>query len=175
MQREDCFYFGKVIKTHGIKGEISIRVDADDPEAYRRLEYILMEVNNKLVPFFIESFKILGDKAYVALDGIDSHEQALTFSGKEIFLPLDLLPELNENQFYYHEVPGYLIIDEVAGLIGELTQVLEYPNQALFQLFKGDKEILIPIQDEIIKKVDKPNKTIYIRAPEGLIDLYLNS
>lgn len=175
MKKEDCFYLGKVVKTHGIKGGISVRIDADDPTAYLDLKYILIEITNKLVPFFIQSIKILGDKAYVVLDSVNTHELALSFAGKDIYLPLELLPKLKENQFYFHEIGGFKIIDEAEGLIGELAQVLEYPNQSLFQLFKNDKEILIPIQDEIIKKVDKKNKTIYINAPEGLIDLYINS
>ena len=175
MKKEDCFYFGKVVKTHGIKGEISIRIDADEPTAYLDLNYMFIEITNKLVPFFIASFKILGNKAYVALDTVNTIELASSFAGKDIYLPLELLPKLNDDQFYFHEINGFKIIDETEGLIGELEQVLEYPNQSLFQVFKEGKEILIPIQDEIIKKVDKKNKTIYIQAPEGLIDLYLNS
>ncbi len=175
MKKEDCFYFGKVVKTHGIKGEISIRIDADEPTAYLDLEYMLIEITNKLVPFFIKSLKVLGNKAYVALDTVTTIELASSFAGKDIYLPLTLLPKLNDDQFYFHEIVGFKIIDEAEGLIGELAKVLEYPNQSLFQLFKEEKEILIPIQDEVIKRVDKKNKTIYIQAPDGLIDLYLNS
>lgn len=175
MKKEDCFYFGKVVKTHGIKGEISIRIDADEPTAYLDLEYMLIEITNKLVPFFIQSLKVLGNKAYVALDTVTTIELASSFAGKDIYLPLELLPKLNDDQFYFHEIDGYKIIDETDGLIGVLAKVLEYPNQSLFQVFKEEKEILIPIQDEIIKRVDKKNKTIFIKAPEGLIDLYLNS
>jgi 16S rRNA processing protein RimM len=67
------------------------------------------------------------------------------------------------------------MVDEVMGEIGQIETVLEYPNQNVFQVFKDKKEILIPIRDEIIKKVDRKKKTITILAPEGLIDLYLNS
>ncbi len=175
MNKEECFYFGRVIKTHGIKGEISIRIDADDPKAYASLVYILIEINKKLVPFFIQSLKNNGNKAYVALEDVKTIEQAMELTNKEIFLPLTLLPKLSGTKFYFHEVPGFSMVDEAMGEIGQIETVLEYPNQNVFQVFKDKKEILIPIRDEIIKKVDRKKKIIYILAPEGLIDLYLNS
>lgn len=175
MNREECFYFGRVIKTHGIKGEISIRIDADDPKSYASLDFIFIEINKKLVPYFIHMMKQNGNKAYLALEDIDTIEQAIELTNKEIFLPLTLLPKLTGTKFYFHEVPGFSIIDEVHGDIGHIETVLEYPNQNVFQLFKDKKEILIPIRDEIIKKIDRKKKIIYILAPEGLIDLYLNS
>ncbi|PKP47366.1 MAG: 16S rRNA processing protein RimM [Bacteroidetes bacterium HGW-Bacteroidetes-1] len=175
MQLEDCFYFGKVIKTHGIKGEISIRIDADEPAAYKQLEFILLEINKKLIPFFIQSLKLNGNKAYVKLQDIETVEKAAEMATLDIYLPIEFLPKLTGNKFYFHEVPGYKVVDEISGLIGKIEKVLEYPSQSIFQIFKNEKEILIPIQDEVIIKVDRRSKTIYIKAPDGLIDLYLNS
>jgi 16S rRNA processing protein RimM len=175
MQREDCFYFGKVIKTHGINGGISIRIDADQPEVYKQLAMIFIEINRKLIPFFIKNLNINSNKAYVKLQDVDTIEQALELAGNEIFLPLTLLPKLSGNRFYFHEIPGFKVIDESFGLIGTIETVLEYPNQAVFQIFNRNKEVLIPIHDEVILKVDRRSKTIHIKAPEGLIALYLNS
>ncbi|MBS4059024.1 MAG: 16S rRNA processing protein RimM [Bacteroidetes bacterium] len=175
MQREDCFYFGKVIKTHGILGGISIRIDADQPEVYKQLTMIFIEINKKLIPYFIQSLNINSNKAYVKLQDVDTIEKALELAGNEIFLPLELLPKLSGNRFYFHEVPGYKVIDESFGLIGNIETVLEYPNQAVFQIYKENKEVLIPIHDDVILKVDRRSKTIHIKAPDGLIALYLNS
>ncbi len=175
MEKDQCFYFGKVIKTHGIKGEISIRIDADEPQEYLGLNFILLEIQRSLIPFFITKIGIHGNKAYVKLQDVDTIERASELAGLDIFLPLEQLPKLKGNKFYFHEVPGFKIVDEKHGLIGSLEQVLEYPGQALFQVLVGKKEVLIPILDEVITKVDRRSKTIYIQAPEGLIDLYLGS
>lgn len=174
MTKEECFYFGKVIKTHGIKGGISVRIDADDPSAYSDIKYFLLEINKKLIPFFITSFSLNRDKVYLTLQDVSTIEQANELTGKEVFLPLEFLPILSGNKFYFHEVPGFLLVDESFGELGKIEAVLEYPNQAIFQVFKNKKEILIPIQDQVIKKVDRKTKTITIKAPEGLIDLYLS-
>lgn len=174
MQKEDCFYFGKVIKTHGIKGEISIRIDADDPTKYKGLEFILMDIHKKLIPFFIQKMSLHSNKAYLKLQDVETIEKAMEFAGLDLYLPLEMLPKLSGNKFYYHEVSGYKVIDEDFGLVGTIEQVLEYPTQALFQLMVNDIEVLIPIQDEVITKVDRRSKTIYIQAPQGLIEMYLN-
>lgn len=173
MQKEDCFYFGRVIKTHGIKGGISIRVDADNPSDYQNISMMLLEINNKLIPYFITSFSLHTNKAYIDLVDIDTVEKAAELAGKEIYLPLEMLPKLTGNRFYFHEVGGYKLNDENYGSLGLIEKVLEYPSQAVFQLFINEKEVLIPIHDEVIKKVDRRSKTITVRVPEGLIEMYL--
>jgi 16S rRNA processing protein RimM len=67
------------------------------------------------------------------------------------------------------------VVDDVYGDIGTIQTIIEYPAQPLFQIINGDKEILVPVIDPVIKQVDRENKTIYITAPNGLIDLYLQS
>lgn len=173
MQKDDCFYFGKVIKTHGIKGGISIRIDADNPADYTNISMLLIEINKSLIPYFITEKSFHSNKAYLNLVDVDTVEKAAELAGNNIFLPLELLPKLKGNQFYFHEVDGYKIIDRVHGELGKIEKVLEYPSQAVFQLFIDGKEVLIPIHDEVILKVDRRSKTIEINAPEGLIDMYL--
>ena len=62
MTKEECFYLGRVSKTHGIKGEVTIRLDVDDPSAYRNMKFFLLEMNKVLTPFFVEKVSCSGDK-----------------------------------------------------------------------------------------------------------------
>jgi 16S rRNA processing protein RimM len=174
MNKDDFFYFGKIIKTHGIKGELSIRMDADQPALYSNLKMLFVELAGKLVPYFIKSFSIRTDKAYVMLEDVDSVDKALTLAGKDLYLPIDQLPKLKGNKFYFHEVKGFKLLDEAFGEIGSIVQVIEYPGQAIFQVFNSGKEVLIPVHDQIIRKVDRRSRTISVKAPDGLIELYLN-
>jgi 16S rRNA processing protein RimM len=91
----------------------------------------------------------------------------------DLYLPLNLLPELSEDQFYFHEIIGFTVEDANYGTIGTLTGVNDTTSQALFEIEKDDKQVLIPMNDQFLEKVDKKNKTIYVKTPEGLIDLYL--
>ena len=100
-------------------------------------------------------------------------EDALEYKAKADAVPLDLLPKLEGNKFYFHEVVGFRVIDEEKGDIGTLQQVIDYPAQPLFQIMKNGVEILVPVIDQVIRRVDREQKTLYIAAPNGLIDLYL--
>lgn len=174
MTKNDCFFFGKITKTHGLKGEITVKLDVANPEDFKDLRYLLIEDRGNLIPYFVEYQKINGGKMFVQLQDVIKMEQALTFIGKAVFLPNELLPQLDDDEFYYKEIVGFKLIDAEKGEIGAISDVLEYPTQAVIQVMKDGKEILIPIHDDIIQKVNKKAKTLNIKAPEGLIDMYLN-
>ena len=174
MNKNDCFFFGKITKTHGLKGELTIKLDVANPADFAELRYILIEDRGNLIPYFIEYQKINGDKMFVQLQDVKRMEQAVTFIGKAVFLPNELLPQLDDDEFYYNEIIGFKLIDAEKGEIGAISDVLEYPTQAVIQVMKDKNEILIPIHDDIIQKVDKKAKILNIKAPEGLIDMYLN-
>ena len=95
--------------------------------------------------------------------------------GAALLLPLSLLPKLTGNKFYYHEIIGFTLLDKVHGGIGQITAVNDTVSQALFIAKKEDKELLIPITDQIITKVDRENKTIEVTTPDGLVALYLGA
>ena len=173
MKKEDCFYLGRIAKTHGIKGEVTMKIDADDPSVYHDLKYFFLEYNKVLTPFFVERLAVNGDKFFVAIQDVKTLEMAQNLVGKPVYLPLEMLPKLSETQFYFHEVKGFGLVDAEKGELGPISEILEYPTQAIIQVFVGEKEVLIPILDEVIQKVDRKAKKLYVKAPEGLIDMYL--
>jgi 16S rRNA processing protein RimM len=101
-------------------------------------------------------------------------DQASQLQGCNLFLPLENLPPLAGNNFYFHEVDGFFVIDKHKGNIGKITQILDFPGNPLFEIKYENKQLLIPVRDEFIEQLDRENRTIYINAPEGLIDIYLN-
>ena len=131
--------------------------------------------DNSLIPFFISTTQLLNNGTLkIKIDDINTVDQAKALVGKELFLPLNTLPPLTGNKFYYHEVIGFKVVDATKGDIGEIFNVLELPQQAVLEIKNPqEKEILIPITDQIIKNVNRAEKTIEIDAPEGLIDIYL--
>lgn len=173
MKKEDCFYLGKIAKTHGLKGEVTIKLDADDPSAYLEMKHFFLEINKVLTPFFVEKITPNGDKFFVLVQDIKTVEQAQNLVGKSVYLPLEMLPKLSGKQFYYHEIVGFMVVDTEKGELGPVTEVLEYPTQAILQVMKDKKEVLIPILDQVIQNVDRDKKILTITAPEGLIDMYL--
>jgi 16S rRNA processing protein RimM len=172
---EDHYFLGKVYKPHGYKGKVNIWLDVDDPSEYESLKMVFLHKNGMLIPYFIQSIQILNNKAVVQFQDVDSIEKAEMISNTEMYLPLSDLPKLTGTKFYYHEVIGFSVVDKTAGNIGTIKKIFDYPNQAVMQVFLNDKEILIPINPDVILQLDRKKKEIQIDAPEGLIELYLNS
>lgn len=148
-------------------------MDVDEPENYIDLESVFVEIDQKLVPFFIEEFSLLSDKAYVKFEDVDSVDEAENLKGSRLFLPLEALPPLKGKQFYYHEIIGYQVIDQQAGNIGSVKDVFETTAQDLLSVDHKGKEVLIPIDDDLLVKIDRTEKALHVILPEGLLDIYL--
>lgn len=175
MKKEDCFYLGKIVSKYSFKGELLIKLDTDEPDLYENLDAMFVDLRNNLVPFFIESSQLhKSDLLRVRFEDVDTEADADSLIKCDIYLPLDLLPKLEGDKFYYHEIIGFQVRDVNFGTVGIVTSVNDTTAQALFEIDKDGTEILIPMNDAFIVKVDKANKEIILNTPEGLIDLYLD-
>jgi 16S rRNA processing protein RimM len=174
MQKEDCFYLGKIVSKYSFRGEVLVKIDTDEPELYDNMESVFVSLRNNLVPFFIKKCRLHKSSLLrIDFEEITNEDDADRIMGSELYLPLSFLPKLTGNKFYFHEVIGFTMIDSVHGDIGSIQSVNDTTSQALFEVQKNDKQLLIPISDEIITKIDRDNKTIHVTTPEGLVDLYL--
>ncbi len=174
MQKEDCFFVGKVVKKYSFKGELLIKLDTDDPELFLEMESVFVEQHKTLIPFFIQRSQLHKSSLLrVQFEDIYDEASANAMLGTELFLPLDFLPPLEGNKFYYHEIVGFKVTDTRFGDVGVLVGVNDKTAQHLFVIEKLGKEILIPINDLFIKQVDRENKMLRLEVPEGLIELYL--
>jgi len=174
MEIRDCFYLGKITKKYSFKGELIINLDTDEPEIYKDLKSIFININGKLIPFFIEKSTFQKKSTLrIKFEDVNSEEEASSMINKEAYLPLEDLPKLKGKKFYYHEIIGYNVVDSNYGDIGLIIKVDDKSLQSIFVVENKGKQILIPINDNIIETINRKNKTIYISAPNGLIDLYL--
>ena len=174
MKQDELFLLGKIVRTFGTKGEVIFQIDSEILSRIKKLESVYLKINENLIPFFIELIqpKAKGQAMVKFLD-VDCTEDATLLAGCEIFIPIGMLPKQKGTQLYSIEIEGYKVIDANRGETGTVRTVLEMPQQALLAIDFNGKEILVPIVDEIVKKIDRKTKTIHIDAPEGLIELYL--
>lgn len=174
MRKKDCFYLGKIAKKFSFKGEVLVFLDTDEPELYTELESMFVEINGHLVPFFIEKSSLHKEKFLrTQFEDVDSEETADDIVGKDVYLPLTLLPQLEGNKFYYHEVQGFKAIDQRLGTFGIILRIVDNGIQALFEIENGEAIILVPVIDEFIIEVNRADKSILFNTPNGLVDLYL--
>jgi len=174
MQKKDCFYLGKIVRKHSFRGEVVIKLDTDEPDLYANLNAVFVDLGKNFLPFFIEkSLLQKGNQLRVKFEDVSTEADAEAILKADVYLPLDLLPKLTGNKFYYHEVIGFTIEDVNFGKVGIISGINDSTAQPLFEVKNGSTELLIPMIDAFIKKVDRTNKTITVETPEGLIEMYL--
>ena len=154
---------------------MTLRIDNEQFDEIEELNYFLLDVNDKLIPFFVDDIAYHSNKAFILFQDLKTLEAASQLVGTDVYLPLELLPEKDGNDFYSHEVVDFLVVDEEKGELGKVNEIIEYPTQSLIQILVNGKELLIPIHEDIIQKVDREAKKILVKAPNGLIDMYLDN
>jgi len=174
MNKDNCFFLGKIVKKYSFKGELLVKLDTDQPELYEQLESVFVDLKGNLIPFFIEKSQLHKTELLrVKFEDVDTEADADALIKSELYLPTSFLPELEDDKFYYHEIIGFAVEDVNYGKVGIITGVNDTTAQALFEIDREGIEILIPMNDAFISKVDKDNKLIIVNTPEGLIDLYI--
>ena len=173
MAKTEYFELGTLSKPHGLKGAFHLYLDVDDPYEYEDLVAIFLQQGNEMVPYFVEDIQIRDNLNLITLEGINSLDATKDLVGLKVFLPLSALPKLKDDQFYYHEIIDYQVQDRNLGLLGYVKEVYSTGAQDVIIMIFKSKEVLIPLIDEIVPKVDKKEKIVFTQLPEGLLEVYL--
>ena len=174
MNKADCYHLGYIAKLHGFKGEVSFFLDVTNPLEYENLDKIFVDINGFLTPFFIKSLTLRPkSQATLKIDGINSDKEAQQILKRSVYLPLVDLPQLSGKNFYDHEVVGFDLIDLTFGKVGVIQQIIDLPVNPLIQVDASGKEVLIPFVKDLIQEVKRNEKQLIVKAPEGLIAIYL--
>lgn len=171
MDIEDCYKIGYILKPHGLKGGVTVSLDADGPADLSQLKTIFIQTAHHLVPYFIESISLKGKKAFVKFEDVDSPEAAESISKQAIFLPKTERPKSGRGEFYDDEVRGFSVEDNHLGALGKITEVMSAGSNRLLVLDNQGKEVLIPINSPFIKSINKSRKKITVELPDGFLDI----
>lgn len=172
MTIDQGFYIGYISKTRGLKGEVQLFFEFEDYEALD-LDVIFVEVNKKLVPYFVDHIKLQKNStAYATFEDVDHIDKAQVLVRKKMYLPNDKMPERDPDDFRYTDLVGYIVIDEIEGALGEITQVQEMPQQHIATVDMDGKELMFPLSEDLILGIDSEEKVLEVELPEGLVDLY---
>ena len=173
MSVNEFYFLGKITRKFSFKGDLIIFLDTDSPSEYYHLDKIFIKIKDRYIPYFIEEiFPYKNNSIRVHFEEINDENEAKMLINKEIYLPCNSLPVLEGNKFYYHEIEGFKIKDKKVGELGYIKYVNDKSPQHLFVVDYNKKEILIPINDDLIENIDRKEKLINMNLPSGLIELY---
>lgn len=173
MTIEESFYIGYVSKTKGLKGEVQLFFEFEDYEDLV-LDVIFLEVNKKLVPYFIDTVKLHNNStAYATFEDIDHIDKAQPLVRKKMYLPNDKMPVRDPDDFRWTDLVGFVVFDEEHGELGEIIEVQEMPQQFIATVEMEDgKQLMFPLSEDLILGIDGEEEIIEVNLPEGLVDLY---
>lgn len=168
IRQEDVYKIGFLGKPHGVKGEISFSFQ-DDIFDRSDAEYLILDIDGILVPFFMEEYRFKNDEtALIKFCDIDTANQAQELTGRSVYFPRRT-QIADEEDLSWAEIIGYHVVDSATGSrVGSISKVDDATINTLFELDNG---LLIPASDELIEQVDAGKRQIIMHIPEGLTAL----
>jgi 16S rRNA processing protein RimM len=167
MKKSEYSEIGVIVKPHGLKGDLVIKVDAGIETLFADFKAVFVEMGGAYIPHVIESHAPLNKgKVKAKFAGIQSAVEAELMRGKAVF---QLSSQLNLDRQLNLE--GFIIMDQHKGEIGEILAVIDSTAQTLLEVEYKGEEIYVPLVDQFVVEVDTKNKILKMDLPEGILDL----
>ena len=167
IKQEEVYRIGRLGKAHGVKGEVSFMFD-DDIFDRVDADYLVLDIDGILVPFFIEEYRFRSDTvALMKFEDIDTQQRAAELTGSDVYFPRALAEEDSAPTLAL--LVGFDLVEANEGrVVGRIAAIDDSTANLLFELEDGR---LIPASDELIDDIDQQRRVITMRLPEGLLDL----
>lgn len=163
---------GYITKTRGLKGEVQVYFDHSDYEEID-FEILFIEIDKKLVPFFVESAQLHQNKTgYFYFEDINHIDKAQALVKKSVYLHKDKIPVRAEGDFYITDLKGFVVHDKIHGELGEIIEINEFPQQDIAVVQYRFKELLFPLNDDFIIEINEEDRILEVQLPEGLVEMY---
>jgi 16S rRNA processing protein RimM len=165
---------GKFVATFGVKGQLVLEHDLGEGATLEGIEAVFIEENSgSFIPHFLESHSVKSHHEFhISLEGLDSPEKAKKFVRKNVWL-LESDAKKKATPAAPLSLLGYTVIDHKKAL-GVVLEVIEQTNQLLFRIEIEGKEVLLPVNESTLQKIDHKKERIFLTLPEGLLEIYLN-
>ena len=173
MDSENVYWLGTISKSRGADGSIVLKLDDKISERFYEMESVFLEIEGLLVPFFINVAEPFDqNNILLNLDSVTTKNQCKDLIGCKVYTELSdvIIPDKNKSR--YSCLKGFTLWDHKYGTVGKITEILFYPNNPVLQVKQDQKEIIVPLHEDLIIAIDSQKKMVKINLPEGLLDLY---
>lgn len=173
--RDELISIGHYNKPHGVAGEISATIDVE-MDLLRNLTCLVSEVDGIFVPFFVNACRPKGgNTVLLTIDGINNEMEATLLVNAEIYALKrdydDTAVEEDADGYPLDYFIGFELKDTQGNRLGEIVDVDEQTENAIFIVNRGEDDCMIPAADDLIVEFDVDNKTMIMDLPQGLLEL----
>lgn len=169
----EMFTVGRIVNTHGVKGEIKVIPTTEDPKRFKKLKSIFVEGRKGMITYEIEGVRYHKDFVLLKLKGINDMDAAELLKGSILKIDRkDSLP-LKKDEYYISDLFGLEVYTEEERYLGTLVDIIETGSNDVYVVNKEDREkdLLLPAIKQVIKGVDIENKKMTVHLLEGLEEL----
>ncbi|MBW8686659.1 ribosome maturation factor RimM [Chitinophaga rhizophila] len=168
------FSIGKLVSVFGLQGEFILKHSLGKRSALQGVEAIFLEVRkNSFIPYFVQKTSVKDhEHVFIKLEGVDTKEEAR----KLVQTPVYLAEEDFKTQTASSaplSMLGFSVQDKQQGELGVIEEVIEMPMQVLVKVTYKEKEMLLPLNEQSLIKVDKKQQIVHVDLPDGLLDIYM--
>jgi 16S rRNA processing protein RimM len=169
MTRDNCLLLGTISKTHGVRGELIIRIASPDFEPDENWESLFLQIDGILVPFFIASLHApKAEEWIICFDDYKDKDSAQQLVGLPVWIEKEFLAKAGE-VLYLDELTGYTLINLTTGKHGLINDFMDIPGNPVFEVRLTHEKVLVPAQDALIEEIDQENQKLLMRLPEGIM------
>ncbi|PIE66225.1 MAG: 16S rRNA processing protein RimM [Desulfobacterales bacterium] len=168
--------WGKVLRPHGLNGELCIDVYADSPFLLDTLSRIyLQRQGHKPKPFAVAGWQPHGKRVLLCLDRLRGmRDEAAAWTGADILIRSRDLPPLKEGEYFCHQLVGCEVLLVSGDRLGRLEAVQQVAGPEVWSIMTPDaREVLFPAVNAFVRSIDLEARRIVIDPPEGLLEMYL--
>ena len=159
---------GRVVKSHGVRGEVKVEVHTELPERFGWLEEVYIGLSDPK-PAAVEQVRFHKSWVLLKLAGYDNRNDADKLRAQWLLVPEDEALPLEEGEYYLYQIIGCTVVSDQGEILGKITEVIETKANNVFVIKKPSDEILLPDIDEVILDVDLDNRRVLVHLIPGLI------
>ncbi len=167
-----CLEVGKIVTTHGIRGEVKVSITTDNINRFNVGNKLLIKVNKDYKEIVIDSFRMHKNMALISFNNLTNINDVLQYVGLMLYVDRDQLNDLEDGEYYYDDLIGLDVYDKLLenGKIGVVSDVIEVPQGEILRIkLNNGKSALVPYVEEFIKEIDVENNIMIISSIEGLL------
>jgi 16S rRNA processing protein RimM len=164
---------GRILKIHGFEGTVTVKLEKRFIEKIPDIESVFLEIEGKPVPFFISQSEYPGaDILRLRFQGYESAAKISEYAGCRVFLTDAATGVFELNTYEPVNLTGFSVFDKYKSIVGQVKEIIENPGQSLMSIQTGaGKEILVPLHDDLIVRIDHKKRTIIMELPDGLTEI----
>ena len=162
---------GTITSKHGFNGSLILKVSSKYSNGLSKVNFLFIEINKKHIPFKLDSINTFRNKSYkIKFNEVSDDTYANQLISKSVFIKSNDYPDLKKETNIYSAIINFSAFNNEAK-IGEIININENLPQPVFEINYKSKTVMVPIHEDLIIKIDKENKNIFLRIPDGLLDI----